>query len=570
MAMYAGLVDSVEIPKGRVKILKNGYVYWITESHWDNARKMTVDNRVVIGKLDETNNNKMYPNKKYEQLFDTGDSNVEKLKKKYEPIATEQAGKIDTVMSYGAYAVMKAAAEKCGCLEALKKAFPSLWHKIFAVGLHSIVAGNSTAQAFAGWAFDNYCGLRSSISDSEISKLYGAIADDRAAVLTFFELYGRYYHEAFPQYGERVVAFDSTNQQTNEATHSKAKRGKSKEGGLVSVINTAMYVDEATGIAQYYEHFDGNVLDKTQSPYTIEKAIQLGFRKLFLMQDRGYFSKGNLESIENLGIGYGMMLPETTDIATKLINEHLPTIKLNEHYHIANEDAYGIPTTVVIAGKEYYAYVFYDDNTAKAERDAIHGNVNYWLDEAGKRKNFTEKMKEHYGKRAIKVTKTERDQKTGKNYILEIDHDMVADAIRNAGAFVVLSNRKMDISDMISIARKRDCVEKTFRTLKCHFDLKKTYTHGDRTYDGKMFVAFVALIVLQSYSYFIQNVLHSKTANTVATTLSELHKYKIQYGDKKNWFPLYACNKQQKDILACFELTQENIENQVRALRLRV
>ena len=567
--MYAGLVNSVEIPKGRVKILKNGYVYWITESHWDNDRKMTIDNRVIIGKLDESGNNKMYPNKKYVELFGAVDSDLENVKKKYAPIATKEAGKIDTVMSYGAYAVMKAAAEKCGCLEALKKAFPSLWHKILAVGLHSIMAGSSTAQAFPGWAFDNYCGLRSSISDSEISKLYGAVADDKTAVSTFFELYGKYYHEAFPQYSERVVAFDSTNQQTNEETHSKAKQGKSKEGGLVSVINTAMYVDEATGIAQYYEHFDGNVLDKAQSPYTVEKAIQLGFRKLFLMQDRGYFSKENLERLDHLGIGYGMMMPESTNIATKLINEHLPTIKLNEHYHIAKEDAYGIPTTVIIANKKYYAYVFYDDNTAKMERDAIHGNVKYWLSEAGKRKNFTEKMKEHFGKRAIKVTKTERDRKTGKNYILEIDRDMVADAIRTAGAFVVLSNRKMDISDMIGIARKRDCIEKAFRTLKSHFDLKRTYAHGDRTYDGKMFVAFIALITLQSYSYFIRDVLHSKKANTIATTLSELHKYKMQYGDK-NWIPMYACNKQQKDILACFGLTQENLENQVRMLKLRV
>ena len=43
--MYSGLVQTVEIPKGKVKILKNGYVYWITKSHWDNDRKMTVDDR---------------------------------------------------------------------------------------------------------------------------------------------------------------------------------------------------------------------------------------------------------------------------------------------------------------------------------------------------------------------------------------------------------------------------------------------------------------------------------------------------------------------------------------------
>ena len=69
--MYSGLVQTVEIPKGKVKILKNGYVYWITKSHWDNDRKMTVDDRTIIGKLDPNDSTHMYPNKKYEKIFGT-------------------------------------------------------------------------------------------------------------------------------------------------------------------------------------------------------------------------------------------------------------------------------------------------------------------------------------------------------------------------------------------------------------------------------------------------------------------------------------------------------------------
>lgn len=568
--MYAGLVQLVDIPKGRVKILKNGYVYWITESHWDNDRKMTVDNRVAIGKVDAKGSGKMYPNRKYEEIFGPVDKELDRLKKKYAPLVTQQAGKIDTVMSYGAYAAMAEACRRCGCLDALQKSFPSLWHKIFAVGLHGIVAESSTAQAFPGWAFDNYCGLRSSISDSEISKLYGAISEDRASVTIFFELYRKRYHEAFPKSGERVEAFDSTNQQASGNTNSRAKRGKSKEGGLVPVINTAMYVDETTGIAQYYEHFDGNLLDKTETPYTAEKAVQLGFEKLFLMQDRGYFSQGNLGCLDNLGIGYGMIMPETADFVGELIDTNLNAIKLKEECYIEYEDIYGTSTSVRIAGKEYPAYVYYDDNTAKMERDTIHGNVNYWLGEAAKRKNYTEKMREHYEKRAVKVTKTARNKETGKNFTTEINRAAVEESIRTAGAFVILSNRKMTAGEMISIARKRDCVEKSFRMLKSHFDLKRTYTHGDKTYDGKMFVAFVALVTLQSYSWFMRDILHAKTSETIATTIAELRKYKIQYKSDKSWMPLYACNKQQKEILSCFGLTQEKLEQAVRSLKLRV
>lgn len=568
--MYSGLVQAVEIPKGKVKILKNGYVYWITTSHWDNERKMTVDDRTVIGKTVPGDRSRMYPNKKYESIFGPMDPEVKELREKYDPIAHRVAGRLDSNLSYGPYAVLYEAFDKCGCREALQKSFPRLWKKIFAVGIHGIVARNSTAQAFPGWAFDNYCGLKSSISDNEISKLYKEIGEDPASVAIFFNLYNKYYHKAFPKSGERVVAFDSTNQETDSRHQSRAKRGKSKEGGLVPVVNTAMFVDENTGIAQYYEHFDGNILDKNETPYTAEKATELGFQKLFLMQDRGYYTQGNIRCLDKLHIGYGMMMPETADFVGGLINEHLDTIKLKEKYHIGREDIYGLAKHAEIAGKSYPAYIFYDDNTAKLERDTIHGNVAYWLGEANKRVNYTEKMHAYFAKRAIIVTKTERNKETGKNFSLEVDHDSVEASLKNAGAFVILSNRMMRAEAMIVIARHRDCVEKAYRMLKDHFDMRRTYTHGDKAYDGKMFVTFIALVTLQSYAWFARKVLKSKTSETIETTLAELHKYKISLKGNGTWMPSYACNKQQKELLSCFGLDQESLEKQVRSLSLRV
>lgn len=51
--MYSKTVMPVELPKdGKCYFLKNGFVYWASESHWDKdkAKKKTVDNRVCIGK----------------------------------------------------------------------------------------------------------------------------------------------------------------------------------------------------------------------------------------------------------------------------------------------------------------------------------------------------------------------------------------------------------------------------------------------------------------------------------------------------------------------------------------
>ena len=60
----------------------------------------------------------------------------------------------------------------------------------------------------------------------------------------------------------------------------------------------------------------------------------------------------------------------------------------------------------------------------------------------------------------------------------------------------------MTAGGMISIAGKQDYAEKNFKDLKSHFDLSQTYTHTDETYSGKMYTAFVALALLQSFHWY--------------------------------------------------------------------
>ncbi len=70
--MYAGKTDIVHIParteNGYAAILKTGYVYWVTDSAWDKAKKKTTDKRVSIGKT-APEPGKMYPNATYARIF---------------------------------------------------------------------------------------------------------------------------------------------------------------------------------------------------------------------------------------------------------------------------------------------------------------------------------------------------------------------------------------------------------------------------------------------------------------------------------------------------------------------
>ena len=272
-------------------------------------------------------------------------------------------------------------------MSALKKTFPEHWSDIFAAALHSIMAENSVAQDMPYWCFHNYCGLDSPLYSGEMSRLYEHISSTPESIPDFMYRFREAYHEVFPDSGLTLVGFDSTNQNTNSRGIELAEYGHPKVKENLPDINTAMFVDEMTGIPLYYEHFYGSLLDKTETPFTMEKVKDLGFSKLFLMMDRGYFSKKALDSMD-----------------------------------------------------EY---------------------------------NF-----------AI------------------------------------------------------------------------------------MFIAFVALIIIESYRYFIKPVLDAVSSTTTASTIGELNKYQIQRKRDGSWMPMYAMTKKQRQILNCLDLTEGKIKTRVSRLRV--
>jgi len=552
----------------QMKILKSGYVLWITESHWDNKKHMTVDNRRSIGKLvsiDETSPRQIFPNAEYFRIF--GSSNDAGLPQVDAEVTLQPfPGRCDTTLSYGAFAVLEASARATGCLDALNHAFPMLSLKILAVAYHSIIAGDSTAQDFPFWAFHNYCGIPRIPDGTEIGRLYVDIARNKGKISLFQKTFNKEYAKKLGLPEDVVVALDSTNQNTHSGNIGLAGYGHAKIKEDLPCINTALFADEGTGIPLSYEHFSGALLDKTQTPYTVAKARTLGFCKLFFMMDRGYCAPKCLKAFEDMK--FGVMVPETYSFVDRLIEEHAKEIINNENYYLDNEQIYGIhlPGQQVMGGT-YDAYLYFDDNRAQEERNAIHSKVAFLATEASRRKRYSTKLKEQYSPWLTIVN--EKDKDADRNFRLLKNQQKIQEELDKAGLFVILSNAGYSAGKMITVARMRDKDEKAFRTLKSHFDLTKTYVHSDEAYEGKMFVAFVALIIIESFRWLARAELSRSTSTSLASLLGEMSKYTILLDENNKWMPKYALTKKQKDILACVQKDEQQIEAAVEKLAIR-
>lgn len=548
--MMYNLQKRVDLPQKENRIiLKNGYVYYYTDMHWDAEKKKTVDNRKPVGKVCPDDNLKMFPNENWKELM--GEETPERTAKH---------------MNVGSYICLYKSAGKIGCLKALQESFPNLWDKIFALCVYVIDAKSSAAQLFPYWGFHNYCGRSKPFSDSTISEVFRVISEDDWAVDNFMQYFGRNYPEAIPEAKETAVALDSTNRNTTCKNNKYAQHGKQKvKKSGIPQVNTAIIVDELTGIPIYYENFFGSVLDKTETPVTIEKVKELGFQKLFIAMDSGYASAECMTSFDD-GYEFSVMTPESYQVVKYMIRTYAKQIIHNEKYYIRDEKVYGICEKGVNAfSGKYNAYLFYDSKRGQQEIDSIHEKASAILNTVWKRKRFSESLQKKYAP-FITITKTEYNPKTKRNFDAEINSDAVQKEIDNAGLFVVVSNSDSTPGRIIKITRMRDKNEKGFERIKTLFDMMASDTHSTATYEGKMFIGFVSLIICEAYRWYIRDILKTESSATAETTLSELRNYQMMKKNDGTYMPVYALSRKQKELFSCFGLDQQSLREFINEL----
>lgn len=562
--MYAHTVKPVPMPVtgGKAKIYKSGYVYWITKSHWDNHKKVTIDDRTCIGKSVPDDPKMIYPNERFFKIFELPGTNSANDR-------SRDRGKFSVVLNYGVFHSLLQACKLCGCHKSLVGAFGDEdCKKIIAIACHAIDSQCSVAQDFPDWSFHNYCGLSRPLSDGQISTMYSKIASEPEAVASFMSSFQHAFFQIFSDGQRRAVGLDSTNQNTCSSNLSTAEFGHAKTDEGLPIINTALFVDEKTGIPLYYEHFCGSILDKTQTPLTLKKAKDIGFNHLFLMMDRGYMSKENLKALRQEQ--FGIMCPGGLKLSENLILQYRLTIKDQEEHYISSENIYGIHIKdVKYDDFSYDAYVYYDPQRAQDEKDSIHSRLLFFKAGLLKKKRYSDKLKTFAAPWFI-ISKSASKDDEGRNFSCVPNQPEVQSKIDTAGFFVILSNAGLSAEQMIKIARLRDTDEKAFKRLKYHLGLTKTYAHSPKTYEGKMFVAFVALIMIEAFRYYQRPVLHAKTSETVATVLGELRKYQIRLKQDGRWMPQYAVTAKQKTILKEIGSSASILEDEVNNVFLRV
>ena len=143
---------------------------------------------------------------------------------------------------------------------------------------------------------------------------------------------------------------------------------------------------------------------------------------------------------------------------------------------------------------------------------------------------------------------TEKDGKT----TVKRNKKGITDRLERMGTMILLSNRTMDGEEILHLYRRKDAVEKFFDAVKHELERKRLRIHTQETFEGRLFLDFVALIL---YAW-ISNIMRREGINKVLSVQELMYELKkiqlIHLGEKKT--VITEVSKRQRDLFQAFKI----------------
>lgn len=469
-----------------LKDKKSGTVYaYESVSHWDRKKKQSRAKRKCIGKLDPETG-EIVPNRKWTRKADT--RTQDKHKTGPAPITKT------TRKFYGATYLLKEIGKELGIISDLRNCFPNTYEQILSIAYYLILEDKNPLSRFPKWSKLHKHPYDKDIPSQRSSELFASISEEDKS--HFFRMQGK--HRAEQGYW----AYDTTSISSYSNCLKQVKYGRNKDHEPLPQINLALLFGEKSNIPFYYRKLPGNIADVKTVNNLLSDMDFLGYKKVKLVMDRGFYSEANVNALYQRHLKFIM----GTKLKLKYVNSELDKVRdeLQSWTNYNREyDLYAMSRTIswsftqkrpykgdeIKEKRRMYLHLYYNSERAvddARKQNILLSNLHQEL-ESGKLNSSHEKLYAKY----FEVTSS---RVKGKTIIAK--QEAINNARKMFGYFALISNAIKDPIEAIEIYRNKDLIEKAFGNLKERLNFRRTLVSSDLSLDGKLFVEFVALIHL--------------------------------------------------------------------------
>ena len=545
------LSTTVKIPemKGKIISKKKGettYILYQYGSEYHPDKQYAVPLRTIVGKVSPSDASQMFPNEKFQVYFP--DAKIpDEL-----PFAYRSC-----CLKIGSCVIITKVLDEYKLVPMLRKRFGDDTSLILDLVSYLIVDEENAGQYYPDFAFTHplYSEKMTIYSDSKVSRLLKSITKDQC--IGFLDDWNQNRNHRDRIY----ISYDATNKNCEAGDIDIVEFGKAKDDKGLPIFNLSIAMDKSNQVPLFYEEYLGSVADVSQLTFMVDKVMEYNYKKIGFILDRGYFSKENIQYIDENDYTFIIMCKGCKALVSSLVLEKQGTFETKRESAIRAYRVYGTTAAAKLYEddtKERYFHIFYNPSRQAAEREHLEQRI----------EKFRQFLDKHIGKEA-KFGKTYQEyfhlHYDRKGHFQGADErtDVIERQLQLCGYFCIITSEKMTATQALVQYKGRDISEKLFRSDKTFIGSQSERFCSSESMSSKIFLEFIALIVRNRiYNLLKEQMIRLETRQkymTVPAAIRELEKIEMVRRNNNSYILDHAVTKTQKTILSSFGLGDADI-----------
>jgi hypothetical protein len=363
------------------------------------------------------------------------------------------------------------------------------------------------AQTYVEKSYTRILHPHADVSKQRVSEFLKRLGDEQT-YRSFFSNYLTYLSGS--KSSDEQISFpiliDSTGLPNEINTHLTAV---SNHNGVVNnEIRLIYVVDQKSGLPIFFRYLPGNMIDNSTLITTIDLLKMYNIDIKFIIMDTGYYSRENIKLLIKYNIPFITRMISNTKIYKELTQKYAKNVKENGTItSYRNRGFLGKKIEIQLYDEPFFAYIIYDPKKG-ADID---------------------------NKLILEYINTDDAQESYKNASLD------------SGIFILISNKDIDLHDIVSFYYYREQIEQVFDVSKNMASLLPLGIHSEEAIRGHLIVSFLSTIV-----YVTINALLKHSKYSLVNAFFEMQRLRIMLYPQKNL--LEVPTKNQKEIAKILSL----------------
>ena len=381
------------------------------------------------------------------------------------------------------------------------------YQKIISIARFMTVSSGLTLPNLKTWQITHETPYVGRITEDVYSDLFKNIGNNEGGVQRYFA------HRAEKFTTPSVIAYDSTTVSTYSENLLAARQGKSKEDNNLDIIKlqTAFNILEEQPVM--YIPQPGNIPDVSSVENQLIQFEAMGLNIEFTVADNGYYSEKNLDLFLKRKVPFLIRIDNNIKWVKDIIKGVKDKIMNYNNCCPFDEEIQG--TTVIVSAKnkkaienpndktveKLYVHVFYSLNKYKTTRDSIVKQLFILQEKIRKgEKNFSSREEKYIKDFLVFEFEENNDPAIEKQDIynskvktIEFNETALEEYMELQGFFVLLSDKVSKTFEALRYYRWREKIEDSYYIYKYYIDGRRPRNSSNESFQGKLFVQFVAL-----------------------------------------------------------------------------